>query len=169
MTTTPASVMRDVTVIGILLIGAEGLNVRVVNEVNAVQIHHLQIGSGRLQLVHVDHLVDLFLLLVRLLIRACRGTPRPFTPIRPILPQHPRYTSFMDSIFPRHTPCTSFPRPPPQQLLDPSHSPPLTHEMQHLEAVDEVVDLAHETLHEDDLRQTNAHRSQPGRKRLQER
>lgn len=38
--------------------------------------------------------------------------------------------------------------------------------MQHLEAVDEVIDLAHEALHEDHLREADAHRSQLGRKRV---
>jgi len=84
--------------------------VGVVDEVDAVQIDHPQIWSGRLELVNIDDLVDLLLLLLALLIGA--------------------------------------------------------NQVQHLQSVDEVVDLAHEALHKDHLGETDAHVPELGGKGL---
>lgn len=40
------------------------LHVTVINETDAVQVDHGQVGSVRLDLAYVDHLVDFFLLFV---------------------------------------------------------------------------------------------------------
>lgn len=52
-------------------IGGEGVDVRVVHEVDPVQIDHHQIRRGRLELVHVYHLVNLLLFLLDLLVSSC--------------------------------------------------------------------------------------------------
>lgn len=43
----------------------------------------------------------------------------------------------------------------------------LTDEMQHLDRIDEIVDLPHESLHKDDFRKTYAHAAQLCRESLQ--
>ena len=51
-------------------VATEGLHVRIVHEVNTVQVDDTQVRHGTFQFVDVDHLVDLLFFLDRLLVGA---------------------------------------------------------------------------------------------------